>query len=269
MTNTISAGANPELANDLINKVMAEKPVEKEVELLLPPDTSVTLPGGYINAAGEVITTAEVRELNGQDEEAIARATNLGKALLTIIQRGTVSVGNEKADEKVLDRMLSGDRDALLLGIFRATFGNTAEIKTWCDSCSELKDVEIDVNQDIKSKVLTDPINDRVFTVKGKKQEITVQLPTGFAQKEIILNSDKTVAELNSILLEYCVTKIGDSPVLSKFQVQNMGMVDRQLCIDEINKRVPGPQFSNVNVICPDCESEVTVPINLGNLFRI
>lgn len=269
MTNTISAGSNPDLANDLISKVLAEKPVEVDVRLTLPSDTSVTLPGGYITAAGEVVTEAEVRELNGQDEEAIARASTMGKALLTIVQRGTVKVGAEKADEKILDSMLAGDRDALLLGIFRATFGNTAEIKSWCNKCGELKDVEIDVNTDIKTKILTDPINDRVFTVKGKKQEITVRLPTGFVQKELINNAEKTSAELNTMLLEHCVVKIGESPVLSKFQVQNMGLTDRQACIAEINNRVPGPQFDAVKVVCPDCESEVSVPINLGNLFRI
>jgi hypothetical protein len=269
MTNTISAGANPDLANDLINKVLAEKPVEVDVQLTLPSDTSVTLPGGYINAAGEVVTEAEVRELTGQDEEAVAKSSTLGKALMTIIQRGTVKIGKEKASEDILDKMLAGDRDALLIGIFRATFGNTAELKTWCNECSELKDVEVDVNQDIKTKVLVDPMNDRVFTVKGRKQEITLRLPTGFVQKELITNADKTSAELNTILLEHCVVKIGESPVLSKFQVQAMGLTDRQLCIEEINNRVPGPQFDAVEIVCPDCESEVKVPINLGNLFRL
>lgn len=269
MTNTISAGANPNMANDLISKALAEKPQEVEVQLTLPSDTSVTLPGGYINAAGEVVMEAEVRELTGQDEEAIAKSSTLGKALMTIIQRGTVSVGKEKATESILDNMLAGDRDALLLGIFRATFGNTADLKTWCNTCAELKDVEVDINSDIKTKILGDSINDRVFTVKGKKQEITLRLPTGFVQKELIANADKTAAELNTILLEHCVVKIGEAPVLSKFQVQAMGLTDRQLCIDEINNRVPGPQFDAVSVVCPDCEGEVKVPINLGNLFRL
>ena len=85
MTNTINAAANPALANDLLNKALTETPQEKAPQIVPPSDTSVDLPGGYINAAGEVIRGAEVRELNGRDEEAISRASTLGKALMTIL----------------------------------------------------------------------------------------------------------------------------------------------------------------------------------------
>ena len=52
-------------------------------------------------------------------------------------------------------------------------------------------------------------------------------------------------------------------------QVQNLGIADRKLILQEINNRVPGPLFDDITVTCPDCESEVTVSINLGNLFRL
>lgn len=268
MTKTINAAANPAMANNLITQAMAEKPVQKEVNIILPSDTTVTLPGGYINAAGELVTTAEVRELNGTDEEAISKASTIGKAIITILNRGVVKVGEEKATERILDQLLSGDRDALLLAIFKVTFGKTTDFSAVCPGCNEVKVVTIDIDEDIKTKILADPINERVFTVQGKKNVFTVQLPTGIAQKEIILNADKSTAELNTILLENTVMKIDDSPVISKLQVQNLGLVDRKNIVNAINKRIVGPQFEDVVVTCPDCESEVTVPINFGNLFR-
>jgi hypothetical protein len=268
MTKTISAAANPAMANNLINQAMAEKPVQKEVNIIPPSDTTVRLPGGYITDAGELTTIAEVRELNGTDEEAISKANNIGKAVLTILSRGTVKVGEEKATEQILDQMLSGDRDTLLLAIFKATFGKNAELNTVCTGCGELKTVQIDIDEDIKIKVLTDPVNDRVFTVQGKKNVFTVQLPTGKAQKEMILNADKTPAELNTLMLENTVLKIDDSPVLSKLQVQNLSIVDRRKISEAINKRLIGPQFDDIKVTCPDCESEVIVPVNFGTLFR-
>jgi hypothetical protein len=204
----------------------------------------------------------------GGDEEAIARTSNVGKAILTILNRGTVRVGDQKADERLLDQMLSGDRDALILGIFKATFGSETEVSAYCTGCSEFKTIGLDIDTDIKTKVLTDPINDRVFTVQGKTRVFTVQLPTGFAQKEMINNSDKTSAEINTIMLEHAVINIDGSPVLSKLQVQNLGVTDRRKIIDEINARVSGPQFDEITVTCPDCESEVSVPINFGTLFR-
>jgi hypothetical protein len=269
MTNTINAAANPALANNLINQALAETPAQtSEVNITSPSDTSVTLPGGYITATGEVVTAAEVRELNGSDEEAIAKASNIGKAVLTILTRGTVKVGEEKATEQLLDRLLAGDRDMLLLSIFKTTFGKTADLNAFCTGCSEIKVVTIDIDEDIKIKVLADPINDRVFLVKGKKNTFTVQLPTGLAQKEMIMNSEKTAAELNTIMLENAVLKIDDAPVLSKLQVQNLGLLDRRTITEAINNRLVGPQFEEVKVTCPDCESEVSVPVNFGTLFR-
>ena len=268
MTKTISAAANPAMANNLINSALAEKPVQEEVKIVPPSDTVVNLPGGYLTATGEIISEAEVRELNGSDEEAIARAANVGKAILTILNRGTVRIGNQKADEKMLDQLLSGDRDMLVLGILKATFGNTADIGGYCSGCEEMKEVQVDLNTDIKIKALGDPVNDRVFTVDGKNHVYTVQLPTGITQKEMLNNADKTSAELTTIMLENTVMKIDNSPVLSKLQVQNLGLVDRKQISEAINKRLCGPQFDAVTVTCPDCESEVSVPVNFGTLFR-
>jgi len=268
MTNTISAAANPAMANKAVQDMVAEKPKEVEIRITPPSDTVVNLPGGYITSAGEVTTEAEVRELNGRDEEEISKATTLGKALLTILKRGTVRVGNEPVTEQMLDNLLSGDRDMLLLGIFKATFGNIAHLGGYCGSCAETKDVDIEIDKDIKIKVLTDALNDRTFTVKGKSLEYTVNLPTGITQKELMLSADKTIAELNTLLLEQTVVKIGEAPVVSKIQVQNLGLTDRRKIVDEINKRVCGPQFDDLTLGCPDCEGEVQVPISLGTLFR-
>ena len=268
MTKTISAAANPALANKTVQEVMAEKPKEVEIRITPPSDTAVNLPGGYITSTGEVYSEAEVRELNGKDEEEISKATTLGKALLTILKRGTVRIGNESVTDTMLDNLLSGDRDMLLLGIFKATFGNIAHLGGYCGSCAETKEVDVEIDKDIKIKVLTDPINDRTFTVKGKSLDYTVQLPTGITQRELMLSADKTIAELNTILLEQTVVKIGEAPVVSKIQVQNIGLTDRRKLVDEINKRVCGPQFEDLVLDCPDCEGEVQVPISLGTLFR-
>ena len=132
MANTIKAADNPALANQLLNKALNETPAQEVApEITSPSDTTVDLPGGYLTATGEVIRTAEVRELTGKDEEIISKTDNLGKALMTILQRGTVKVGDLPADEKLLDELLIGDRDSLLLGILKSTFGSSIEIKSY------------------------------------------------------------------------------------------------------------------------------------------
>lgn len=269
MSNTINAAGNPDLANNIIQKALQEEPPSYEPQITAPSDTTVELPGGYVTPTGEVIRTAEVRELTGRDEEAIAKSSSMGKAILTVLQRGTVKIGDIKADEKLLDSLLSGDRDAILLGILKATFGSNVETAVYCSGCQDVKTVEVNTDTDIKTKVLADPISDRLFMVEGRKGDILVRLPDGHVQKELILNADKTSAELNTIVLEQTVVKINDIDVLSKSQVQNLGVADRRKITEEINKRAPGPQFDDITIKCPDCESEVTVPVNLGTLFRL
>ena len=269
MSNTIYAAANPDLANDLLQK--ATQPQEQEFvapDIVGPSDTTVFLPGGYVTAAGEVLRTAEVRELNGKDEEAISKVNNFGKALMVILQRGTVSIGDQPVTENLLDHLLAGDRDTILVGVLKATFGAHPEIASYCAGCEDFKTIAVDLDKDIKSKVLADPINDRVFTVTGKIGEVTVHLPTGIAQKEMIANADKSPAELNTVLLENTVTKINGIPVYNKNQVQLLSITDRRKILNELNKRVPGPVFEDTVVECPDCGSEVNVPINLGTLFQ-
>lgn len=266
--NTINAANNPALANQMAEKVLADSAPKVAPAVITPPsDTLVNLPGGYIAPAGEVVQTAEVRELNGRDEEAIGRITSLGKILSTILERAVVKLGGAPINETFLNNLLAGDRDALLLGIYKATFGNTAEVGAFCSGCNEVKTVAIDVDSDIKTRVLTDPINDRVFTVSGKN-EYTVTLPTGLVQKEIAGNMEKSTAELTTILLENTILEINGSPVLSKFQVQSLGVTDRRKISEEIFKRNPGPQFEELTIECPDCSGKVVVPISLGALFR-
>ena len=132
------------------------------------------------------------------------------------MQRGVVRIGSEKATDEILDRLLTGDRDMLTLAIFKVTFGKEAEVGAYCSTCKEEKTVTVDIDEDIKVKGLLDPVEDRRFTVQGKTQEFTVQLPTGVTQKELFNNTDKTAAELNTILLENTVIKINNTPIWTR-----------------------------------------------------
>lgn len=266
---TINAATNPDLANKLAMDAVAETNEAPEpAKIKSPSDILVNLPGGFISPSGEVYRTAEVRELTGRDEEAIVKANNLAKALVTTLTKGTVRIGDTPATEDVLDKLLSADRDAIMLGIYRATFGDTAEFGAFCNGCSEIKTAEISINDDINVKFLADPMEDRVFTVKGKTKEYLVKLPEGKLQRDLSNNIDKTSSELDTLLLEYCVLEINGSPVLGKSQVQMIGLSDRRTILKEIVSRNPGPQFDDVKITCPDCGGEVVVPINLGTLFR-
>jgi len=271
MENNTQSASGSEINNDLINKVLQSTEQNSATILTLetPSDVLVTLPAGCINSNGEVIKTAEVRELNGKDEEYIGKTNNIGKAFSTILNRAVVKIGDIPTTEAILDSLLSGDRDALMVGIFKATFGNTVEIACYCGGCNDFKDVEVNIDRDIKSKILVDPIADRTFTVQGRSSVYDVTLPTGVVQKELIANNDRNGAEQTTILLQHTILEIDGKPVMGKAQVQAIGLADRKKISDEIVKRLPGPQFEDIVIDCPDCEGKVVVPINLGTLFRL
>lgn len=270
MENNIKTASGNQINNDLIEQVLSSTEQEQTTLTITPPsDSLVDLPAGFINSNGEVIKTAEVRELNGRDEEFIGKNIANGKAFEAILTRAVISFGGTPVTEAHLDSLLVGDRDALMLGIFKATFGRTTEVASYCNGCNDFKTIEVDIDRDVKTKILVDPINDRKFMVEGNKNTFLVTLPNGKVQKEISSSQDKNGAELTTILLFNTVLEINDRPVYSKNQIQDLGVVDRKKIGDEIIKRNPGPQFEDIEIDCTDCGGKVLVPINLGTFFRL
>lgn len=268
-TETISASNNPALANKLVAEAISEREVARpapKVEIPLPPDTHVDLPGGLLDPFDGAITTAEIRELTGADEEVIAKIGDPGKALLTILERATVKVGDKEADKETLDALLAGDREAILLAIRIATFGPEVKVGPVCPKCGEDQTFEIDLKKDVEIKTLKG--EERSFTVDCKVGKVTINLPTGGAQKALVNATNKNAAELDTILLKSCVDSINGNPVVNIQQIRDLGLKDRREIIKAITDRNPGPQLSEIKKTCKACDSEVSLPLTLADLFR-
>ena len=274
MSTIINAAENPAMANKLLEDVnnLVNQPVVGSIpEVVLPslPETEVKLPAGLIDPfAATIHRTAEVRELTGADEEAIVKISDPGKALLAILERATVSIGNEPATKDMLGTLLAGDREALLLAIRKATFGSVVEVSTVCDKCPEVQVFKIDLDTDVETKELEDPLNDRKFTVELKAGLAKVNLPNGTVQTKLINATEKNSAELDTLLLASCVAEIADQPVLDSSRIRNLGINDRRTLLEEIAKRNPGPQLSEIKKACKNCGQEVSLPLTLAELFR-
>lgn len=262
-----------ELISDPQSISKAAQEFMKEPEVVVtteaPSDTEVTLPGGFINREGALVKYAEVRELNGADEESIARAGSTGKALNIMLQRGLVSLGLESTSKEDLDTLLSGDRDTILLGIRRATFGNTIDFEVMCPSCSNTVATTVDLTKDIPVKELADPIEDRNWVYESKLGSVQVSLPNGLTQRKLLENVEKTSAEMNTILLAGCVTAIGGSPAMGASSVLRLSWKDREKIVNEILERNPGPRLGEVKKVCEACGETMPLQLTLGSLFRI
>ena len=259
---------DPNIISKIVDEVEGEAAVK--VQTVAPSNTQVDLPGGFIAKDGSLVKYAEVRELNGIDEEAISKSGSVGKALLTMLQRGLVSLGLEAATKEDLDNLLSGDRDAILIGIRRVTFGDVVDFGFPCPQCQTDLVVHLDLNKDVPYRTLQNPIEDRRFNYTSTSGvEIVVELPTGSTQKRLLENTDKTVAELNTILLTGCVQTINGIPSMGASSVLKLGMRDRDQIVTKILEKNSGPRLGEVKTACEACGEVVPMPLSLSDLFRL
>lgn len=256
-----------ELVARYAKKAMEEP--EKKIVTRAPSNAEVTLPGGFIFQDGQVTNKAEVRELTGADEEAISKAGSAAKSLSVLLQRGLVKLGDQEASKDDLDALLAGDRDAILIGIRKVTFGNVIPLLVRCAFCKEDQNVEIDLDADIPVKSLKDPIADRVWEVETRKGVIKLGLPNGITQKKLMDNLDKTSSEVNTLLLAGCILSVNNAPSIGTQTALSLGMADRSTLVDDIISRNPGPRLGEVVKVCRACGEEIPLPLNLLDLFRI
>lgn len=264
MTNIIT---DAELVQKYANKVMEEP--EQAITTRAPSDSEVSLPGGYILPNGEIITKVEVRELTGADEEAISKAGSTAKSLSILLQRGLVKLGDKEASKDDLDALLSGDRDTILVGIRKVTFGKTLSINIRCSSCSQEQVGEVDLDKDVPVKRLSDPVADRVWEVETKQGTVRLALPNGITQKKLMDNLDKTSSEINTMLLAGCILSVNGAPSIGAQTALSLGMADRNKIVEDIIERNPGPRLGEVKKVCKACGEDIFIPLSLLDLFRV
>lgn len=266
--------SNVPVTNELIEQVMAQSAtqvvdvVEDTLVITPPTDNEFDLPGGYMSPIGEVALDAEVRELTGRDEEAISKVTTLVKGLNTVLSRGLIRVGEQtKIDDTLLNNMLAGDRDYVLLRIYVATFGAEVDVERYCDTCLTVVPLKVDLLKDVTVKRLDNPA-DRRFTVATSVGEVMVDLPTGYTQKELMAAENKTMAELSTLLLENTVMQVDGRPVVGKSVILDLSIRDRRKINEAIAEHTMGPQMQDVKAECKVCGSAVGVPLSIAALFQ-
>ena len=266
------SGASPEVSK------LTKRALQTLTATIIPdvPDTQVKLPSGIVRN-GTVLQEAEVAELTGAHEEELARArtsTNPMKFISTILMCGTVSVGDEKMTSALIDEMLQGDLDSLLLAISRVTFGDDFALDgVECPQCSEITQVNFKLS-DIPVKSLEDP-EVREFSVSLRKgRRALVTFPTGKVQTETFRSKTPlTLPEINSISLAMCVKSFTEVDGTTRActglsDVKQLGIADRNKIINFIYTNQPGPRYDQVTAMCPKCEESIPIPLNVGLLFR-
>jgi hypothetical protein len=278
MASRAEALANPEETNaqiDALINVDPEKPV-----IPAPPSDVVVLPGGLVRH-GDVIRTVRVQELNGHHEEALTRAlqpapgasqTNWSNFLTVLLECGTVQIGDlDETPSEVLKDLLLGDRDAIILGIRRATYGDEIDLSGWqCPFCQGSTDLALSLTNDVETVKLDDPRTETTFDVKLRRgRSATARLATGRDLAAMYERDGLTAAERESIQLKLTEADGTEIRVQGRANtiVMDLSIPDRKAIIRELEKRQPGPRYNGVKFTHQDCQKEVPLTIGLGDLF--
>jgi hypothetical protein len=238
-----------------------------------PPSTTVELIRGVFNQeTGDWETKAVVRELTGEDEEALAtldakESLNYGEYLSALLQRAVVSIGSHKVahNQFLIDDLILGDRDLLFIGVLRATYGKNREVQTLCGFCEGSNDVTIDLEEDFKrTNKEVDATKPIVVKLKDGSTR-SFNYPTS-GDSKYASKKAKTTAEQNTYIISRCVTGEMDRDSRESW-AKKLGLADRKKIIKAITQAQPGPRLEEVKTQCAHCDQELVVVLDWVSLL--
>jgi hypothetical protein len=240
----------------------------------LTPNTTVELFRGVLNTeTNEWETTATVRELTGEDEEALAALDAKGDLLYAqymaaLLKRSVYCIGNIQIEKhpEVIDALIIGDRDTLFLTTVRATYGENREYQINCPQCGKSNDVLIEMSEFPIKKP------------KGNPQEpIEIKLRNGTTQRfrlvngadsQVVSKKANNIPEQNTILIARCAEwEEGKKPKDVNKWAKSLGMKDRALIISKLVEAQPGPEIKEVEAHCAHCEKPFPIMLNWASLL--
>ena len=242
-------------------------------EMGATPETLVELPAGWLSPSGVLVTKATVKELNGYDEERLSRidlGKNFAQFMTELVFLGTADLGGEPPTKDIVKDLLVGDRDAIMIGIRQATYGNEVEYRIHCESCGNDSAIEVELDKYVEVVRMEDP-SVRTFEVPLRHGHARVKLLDGRTQEAFAENLlKKTQAEINTIVLAHCVIEINGVPVNGREDdVKRLSAADRATLTDFMAEHQPGPKLAEpVIVNCATCGEEYPITLGLPAMFR-
>ena len=237
-----------------------------------PPSGSVDLPLGF-RYSGAFQTKAEVRELNGADEEILGRTKGFVDFFDTMIACGTIRLGDyDMSDLPVSERrgalqtLLLGERERLFLAVIQSTYGDTKLVNFTCGQCQAEQEVDLILSEDLKVKDVDDLRPSYTYTTT-KGELIEFRLVNGQDHMEAFKDDSANVAEQNTTILSRCITKVNEGLVPDPVSfARRMTMRDRKAILKELVDHQPGVDME-VMTRCVRCQNEQRLPLGWGDLF--
>lgn len=189
---------------------------------------------------------AAVRALSGLEEELLASGGPAGAARATeVLARCVQRLGDAPATPSALRELAVGDREALLLAVFRATFGEHIDLVATCPACEASLDLRVAVG-DLLAAGEGEPGERHTLETDGVR--VTFRLPTGGDLEAVAGEADMVAALLGRCVLE----------ASAPFEADALG--ERIADLDPRAEAI-------LDAGCEACGERFAVPLDAGDLL--
>lgn len=224
---------------------------------------AITLPHGVFRDH-QPFREAELRTPTGADEVYLLEdASRLSPAerVSELLARCVVRVGNESAAESRVRRLTAGDREALLLHIRAAVFGDRLGCVLDCPACEERMDIELSLHELLMPPYPSPREHyEAALGTNGGTCLVRFRLPTGGDQEAAAHAADaEQGAEL---ILERCVEEVvAGGEVLERVPEEFRGELSSLFA-----KLDPQAELS-LSLRCPACETSFSAVLDTATVL--
>ena len=234
---------------------------------------------GVKDENGLVHREFEYREMNGHDEEALAKPkvkNNGSVALRTLLERCIVRIGSlEKANMKpnawkeLIQGMYINDQDYAFMKIRALSIGETITVSHICPNPNCKKKVKTEFGIDEFDIIPYDGVEEIEFELpKGyvdkegnKHTQGIIRRPKGLDREILDISARNNFGLANTLLLARCIVSLGDVKLYDNI-VRDFSMKDRDYLLKLLQEHQCGYDLGEFDVECPECGEQFTVTLN-------
>lgn len=213
-----------------------------------------TLPHGALRA-GERYQDVLLRPPTGADELVLVErlaAASAAERVTTLLARCVEQIGDQPGGLEAVRELTVGDREALLLSLRQAAFGERLLISVRCTDCDELMDIELSVRDLLVAPY--DDVADRHELPLAAGGQLRFRLPTGADQEAAAAAA--TALDGARVLKERCA--VGPAQAGELADVETLGA--------EMARLDPQAEVQ-LGAICPACGAPVEALLDAATVL--
>lgn len=213
-----------------------------------------TLPRGVLRG-GERHQDALLRRPTGADELALVErlaGASAAERVTALLARCVEQLGGQAGGVQAVRELTVGDREALLLSLRRAAFGERLLISVRCNGCEQLMDIDLSVRDLLVAPYAEVADSHELPLAAGEK--IRFRLPTGADQEAAAAAA--TAVDGARLLEQRCV--LGPAQARELADVERLGA--------EMARLDPQAEVK-LAATCPGCSAPVDVLLDAATVL--